>query len=161
MNQSDVIKDDSAQAREKTRPLHGEPSSLRLRSGLVITLIGLFVFAVGAKPGWFGWDRSPVVGFVQISVFLIGLGMICAGGYVGLLALWNGNPRTILADIGLRVVATGYVISLFSGMADVFGMGSQPLPGVPYFGPWQATGVLIGQILIALGFLLMMPYGHA
>ncbi len=161
MNQSDVIKDDAAQAREKTRPLHGELSSLRLRSGLVITLIGLFIFTVGAKPGWYGWDRSPVVGFVQISVFLIGLGMICAGGYVGLLALWNGNPRTILADIGLRVVATGFVISLFSGMADVFGMGSQPLPGVPYFGPWQATGVLIGQIVIALGFLMMMPYRHS
>jgi len=24
--------------------------------------------------------------------------------------------------------------------------------------PWQATGVLIGQIVIALGFLLLIPY---
>lgn len=159
MNQMDAIRDD-AQAREKTRPVRAEPPSLRLRTGLAVTLIGLFVFVVGAKPNWFGWDRSPVVGFVQIAVFLIGLGMICAGGYVGLLALWNGNPRTILADIGLRLVGTGYVISVFSGMADVFGMGSQPLPGVPYFGPWQATGVLIGQVIIALGFLMMMPYRH-
>ena len=159
MNQTDAIRDD-AQAREKTRPVRAEPPSLRLRTGLAVTLIGLFVFVVGAKPNWFGWDRSPVVGFVQISVFVIGLGLICAGGYVGLLALWNGNPRTILADIGLRLVGTGYVISVFSGMADVFGMGSQPLPGVPYFGPWQATGVLIGQVIIALGFLMMMPYRH-
>jgi hypothetical protein len=158
MNQTDVVQDDTAQNREKTRPLHGEPSSMRLRSGLAITLIGLFVFTVGAKPNWFGWDRSPVVGFVQIAVFIIGLGLICIGGYVGLLAIWNGDPRTILADIGMRLVGTGFVISLFSGMADVFGMGSQPLPGVPYFGPWQATGVLIGQIIIALGFLMMMPY---
>ena len=159
MNQTDAIRDDE-QAREKTRPVRAEPPSLRLRTGLAVTLIGLFVFVVGAKPNWFGWDRRPVVGFVQISVFVIGLGIICAGGYVGLLALWNGNPRTILADIGLRLVGTGYVISVFSGMADVFGMGSQPLPGVPYFGPWQATGVLIGQVIIALGFLMMMPYHH-
>jgi hypothetical protein len=125
---------------------------------LVITFIGLFIFTVGAKPNWFGWDRSPVVGFVQITVFLIGLGLICAGGYIGLLALWRGTPRTIVADIGLRVVGTGYVIAIFAGMADVFGMGSQPLPGVPYFGPWQATGVLIGQVLIAVGFLMVPPY---
>ena len=158
MNQADVLKDEAPSTREKTRPVPGQVSSTRLRSGLALTLIGLFVFTVGAKPNWFGWDRSPVVGFVQISVFLLGLGLICSGGLVGVLALWNGTPRTILADIGLRLVGTGFVISVFSGMADVFGMGSQPLPGVPYFGPWQATGVLIGQVIIALGFLMMMPY---
>ena len=116
------------------------------------------VFTLGAKPDWFGWDRSPVVGFVQLSVFLIGLGIICVGGTMGLLGLWNGRGRTIVADIGLRVVSTGYVISVFAGMADVFGMGSQPLPGIPYFGPWQATGVLIGEVLVAIGFLMLIPY---
>jgi hypothetical protein len=29
---------------------------------------------------------------------------------------------------------------------------------VPYFGPWQASGVLIGQGIIALGFLLFIPF---
>ena len=134
------------------------PSRVRVEAGLVTTLFGLFVFLVGAKPGWFGWDRSPVVGFVQIGVFLVGLGVICVGGFAGLLALWRGQQRTIAADIGLRLVGTGYVISVFAGMADVFGMGSQPLPAVPYFGPWQAAGVLIGEITIAIGFLLMVPY---
>ena len=135
-----------------------EPPRTRIRIGLITTFIGLFVFTVGAKPGWFGWDRSPVVGFVQIAVFLVGLAIICLGGYISLLALWKGAPRTIAADIGLRLISTGYVISVFAGMADVFGMGSQPPPQVPYFGPWQATGVLIGQIVIALGFLLLIPY---
>ncbi len=158
MSQSEAAQDPSAQSREKTKPVRGAPSSLRLRAGLAITLIGLFVFAVGAKPGWFRWDRSPVVGFVQISVFTVGLALICAGGFIGLLGIWNGDPRTILADIGMRLVGTGLVISVFSAMADLFGMGSQTLPGIPYFGPWQATGVLIGQVVIALGFLMMMPY---
>ena len=133
-------------------------SSLRIRVGLSSTLIGLFIFIVGAKPSWFGWDRSPVVGFVQIAVFLIGLAIICLGGYISLLALWKGEPRTIAADIGLRLVSTGYVVCVFAGMADVFGMGSQPLPKIPYFGPWQAGGVLIGQIMIAIGFLSIIPY---
>ena len=158
MNQTNTIRDDAASTREKTRPSGSGPSATRLRSGLAMTFIGLFLFTVGAKPNWFGWDRSPVVGFVQIAMFLLGLAVICLGGLVGVLALWNGTPRTIVADIGMRLVGTGFVISAFSGMADVFGMGSQPLPGVPYFGPWQATGVLIGQVLIAVGFLIMMPY---
>jgi hypothetical protein len=141
-----------------TSPTPLDPSVPRMRFGFLLTIAGLIVFTLGAKPDWFGWDRSPVVGFVQLSVFLIGLGIICVGGAMGLLGLWNGRGRTIVADIGLRLVSTGYVISVFAGMADVFGMGSQPLPGVPYFGPWQATGVLIGEVLVAIGFLMLIPY---
>lgn len=135
-------------------------SYYRIRFSLISVLFGFFVFTVGAKPNWFGWDRSPVVGFIQIAVFLIGLAMICIGGYVGLVALWGKDPRSIVADIGMRLVGTGYVVSVFTGMADIFGMGSQPLPMVPYFGPWQSGGVLIGQIVVAIGFLMMIPY-HA
>jgi hypothetical protein len=131
---------------------------MRIRMGILLTLAGLFIFMVGAKPNWFGWDRSPVVGFVQIVVFLLGLGLICLGGYVGLLALWKGVERSIPADIGLRLVGTGYVIAIFAGMADIFGMGSHSLPQVPYFGPLQAIGVLISEVVIALGFLLMVPF---
>jgi len=133
-------------------------SYLRIRFSIISVLLGLFVFLIGAKPSWFGWDRSPVVGFVQIAVFLFGLSMICVGGYVGLSALWGTEQRSITADIGLRLVGTGYVVAIFAGMADVFGMGSQPLPDVPYFGPWQAGGVLIGESIIAIGFLMVIPY---
>ena len=144
--------------------MNGEPgfriSYFRIRFRLISVSIGLFIFLVGAKPGWFGWDRSPVVGFVQIAVFLIGMALICVGGFVGLSALWGKDQRSIIADIGLRLVGTGYVIAVFTGMADVFGMGSQPLPKVPYFGPWQASGVLIGQSIIALGFLMLIPYQY-
>jgi hypothetical protein len=133
-------------------------SGPRIRFSLVCVSLGLFIFVVGAKPNWFGWDRSTVVGFIQIAVFLAGLALICAGGYVGLSALWGKEQRSIIADIGLRLIGTGYVIAVFTGMADVFGMGSQALPKVPYFGPWQAGGVLIGQFVIAVGFLMMIPY---
>jgi len=133
-------------------------SYLRIRFSLITVSMGSFIFAVGAKPNWFGWDRSPVVGFIQIAVFLLGLALICMGGYVSLSALWGNEQRSILADIGSRLVGTGYVIAVFTGMADIFGLGSQPLPNVPYFGPWQAGGVLIGQAVIALGLLMIIPY---
>jgi hypothetical protein len=37
-------------------------------------------------------------------------------------------------------------------------MGSYSFPQIPYFGPRQATGVLIGQGIIALGFLMMISF---
>ena len=59
---------------------------------------------------------------------------------------------------GSRLIGTGYVITVFAGMADIFGMGAQTLPDTPYFGPLQAVGVLIGQFVIAAGFLMFIPY---
>lgn len=129
----------------------------KTRLGLILTLVGFFIFTLGAAPEFYGLDRSPVIGFVQIAVFLMGLGIICIGGYLSISSLWHGHQRTIAADIGLRLVATGYVISVISGMADVFGMGNQPWPQIPHFGFWQSTGVIIGQVIIAIGFLLMIP----
>jgi len=113
---------------------------------------------LGGNPALFGLDRSPVVGFVQISVFLIGLAMICMGGYITLNTLWSGREKSIAADIGFRLVSTGYVISFTAGMADIFGLGNQPFPEIPYYGPWQAAGVVIGEVIIALGFLLLVPH---
>ncbi len=133
-------------------------SMFRIRVGLTVTIIGFLIFLLGARPSIFGLDRSPVIGFVQIAMFLIGLGMMCVGGYMSMRTLWRNQQLSIAADIGLRLVATGYVISVFTGMADVFGFGSHPLPDVPYFGAWQARGVEIGEAIIAIGFLLMIPF---
>lgn len=136
----------------------GRVSYLRIRFSLIMVAIGSLIFVIGAKPNWLGWNRVAVVGFVQITVFLVGLALICLGGYIGISALWGKHERSIVADIGLRLVSTGYVITVFTGMADVFGMGAQPVPDDPYFGPWQAAGVVIGQIVIAVGFLMLIPY---
>lgn len=133
-------------------------SYLRIRFSLICVGIGLLLFVIGAKPNWFGWNRAAVVGSVQIVVILLGLGIVCIGGYVGLTALWGRTQRSIIADIGSRLIWTGYVIAIFAGMADVFGMGAQTLPDNPYFGPLQATGVLVAQFIIAAGFLMLIPY---
>lgn len=130
----------------------------RIRAGLLITLLGFLVFLLGTRPSSFGLDRSPVIGFVQIAVFLVGLGTICCGGYLCIMTLWGGKTPSIAADIGLRLIGTGYIIAWFAGMADVFGFGSHLLPNVPYFGSLQARGVQFGEFIIAIGFLLLIPY---
>lgn len=143
---------------EQNSPETAFPSRNRIRVGISLTLVGFLIFIVGARPALFGLDRSEVVGFIQIAVMLIGIAFICLGGYISIRALWCNECVSIAADIGIRVVSTGYVVTFFSGLADVFGIGSHPLPGVPYFGVWQARGMEIGLGIIAIGFIIMFPY---
>jgi hypothetical protein len=130
----------------------------RIRLGMILMLVGFIIFLIGAAPDLFGLDRSPVIGFVQIAVFLLGLAIICLGGYVCMNGLWNNQPKTILADVGLRLVSTGFVIAVVSGMADIFGFGTQLSPEIPYYGPWQAIGVLFGEVVIIVGFICQIPF---
>ena len=129
----------------------------RVRIGLGLAMFGYMLFLLGSRPSLFGLDRSRVIGFVQISVFLIGLALITLGSYLTLNAFWPDGKKTIPADIGSRLTSTGYVISVFTAMADIFGLGSHRLPNV-FFGPLQARGMAIGMATIALGFLLMIRY---
>jgi len=130
---------------------------IKIRIGLALTIFGYFLFLLGARPSLFNLDRSRVIGFVQISVFLVGLGIITIGSYLTLNALWPEGKKTIAADIGTRLISTGYVICVFTAMADIFGLGSHRLPNV-YFGPLQAQGMMIGMATIAIGFLLLIRY---
>lgn len=133
----------------------------RIQLGLIIAVGGFWVFLVGARPELFLLDRSPVVGFIQISVMLVGLAFICIGGYLSLVGLWKGNQLSIAAELGVRLISTGYVIAVFSGLADIFGLGSHPTPEfVPYFGEWQARGVQIAEGFIAIGMLMILPYSQ-
>lgn len=129
----------------------------RIRIGLGLTVVGYVLFLLGARPSLFGMDRSHVIGFVQISVFLIGLALITVGSYLTFNAFWPDGNKTIPADIGSRLVSTGYVVCVFTGMADIFGLGSHPLPNV-FFGPLQAQGMGFGMVTIAVGFLLLIRY---
>jgi hypothetical protein len=148
----------AAAPQKDTGPARHEGSRTRRWLGIVVTLIGLFVLTLGAKPEWLGLDRSPGIGFLQITVFSLALGIICLGGLIALLSLWKGIERTLMPQIGIRLVATGYIISFFSAMADLLGFGSQPKPQGPYFGPIQAVGFVIGEAVIAIGFLMLLPY---
>jgi hypothetical protein len=130
----------------------------RIRIGLGVTILGFIIYLLGAEPGIFLLDRSPVVGFVQIATFLVGLCFICLGGYISLAALWNGGPKLIASDIGLRLVSTGYVIAVVCGMADVFGFGSNNYPKIPIFGIYQIIGVIIGEVVIAAGLVMLVPF---
>ena len=146
--------------------MNGEPgfriSYLRIRFSLISVGLGLFIFADRSKTRLVWLEQSPS-------------GRVCTDRgpsrwsgadllwvvLLGFLRLWGKEQRSIVADIGLRLIGTGYVISVFAGMADVFGMGAQTLPDNPYFGPLQASGVLIGQFVIADRFFDADPLSFA
>ena len=131
----------------------------RIRFGFLMALAGFLIFLLGIRPQLFQLDRSPVIGFVQISVMLVGLAAISIGGYICMRGLWKDKPLSLAAEIGMRFISTGYVIAFFSAFADIFGFGSHPFPEVaPYFGELQALGVTLAEIIIGLGLFLMIPY---
>lgn len=133
----------------------------RIQIGLLGTFLGFLMVVLGAKPEFFGMDRSPVIGFAQTATFLVGIGMIALSGYFCLMSFWPKGYTTITADFGIRLVATGWLIALFSGMADVFGFGSHPVTGLVFFGKLQALGVEIGEMVIGIGLVMMIMPPHS
>ena len=134
-------------------------SRTRINVGLGLTIAGFLIFLLGADPDLVGLNRSPYIGFVQTATFSTGLAVLCLGGYLSFKACqFSDRIQSLAQDIGVRLVATGYLVSLISGMADVFGFGTQSWPSLPFFGPRQAAGVIAGEIIIAIGFILYMPF---
>ncbi len=136
-------------------------SPRRVQFGLIVSTLGSLVYFLGLKPQLLGLDRSPVLGFMQIGVMLVGLSMISLGGHQAMRGLWGRRKSSIAAEMGARLVGTGLVIAIFSGLADIFGLGSHTFPTmVPFFGKWQARGVQAAEGMIAIGLLLMIPYSR-
>jgi hypothetical protein len=129
------------------------------RRWMTMVLIGLIVFMIGIQPDLIGMNRSPAVGFIQIGVWLTGLAMLLIGAYAAVRVVRNGRPNSLWADIGLRLIATGYVIAATSSLADFIGLGAHHMPDV-WFGPLQTFGLLLGIVTCLGGILMYWPRGQ-
>ncbi|MEA4812632.1 MAG: hypothetical protein VB108_08700 [Anaerolineaceae bacterium] len=141
------------------KPLTGGSQYPRVRSqlGLTLCFFGFALFIFGLKPDVFGLSTGLSVGFAQLLTFLVGLGFLTWGGTIVLAAFWPKGQQSLLANFGQRVAATGYMIAVFTGLADAFGFGTNPLPDV-YLGFLQQRGVFIGMGIILIGLLMMVRY---
>ena len=126
------------------------------RGWMTLVLIGLLIFMIGIYPNLIGMDRSPVVGFVQIGVWLLGLGLLLLGATMSVRVIRNGYPNSLKSEVGRRLIATGYVFAVAASFADFLGIGSHSLPGISY-GPLQVVGLLIGVLISLLGVILYWP----
>lgn len=123
---------------------------------MVLFLLGTLVFVVGTSPGLVGMDRSRVIGFIQMGIWLSGLGLALLGAFLAVRVVRNGRPMSLRAEIGTRLIATGYVVSATATLADFLSIGSHRLPWV-YFGPLQVGGLVVGVIVSLLGLALYWP----
>ncbi len=130
--------------------------ALAARGWMTMVLIGLFIFLIGIYPNLIGMDRSSVVGFVQIGVWLLGLGILLLGATLAMKVIRNGYPTTLRSEVGLRLIATGYVLAVTASVADFIGIGSHALPGISY-GPLQVFGLALGVMVSLFGVILYGP----
>ena len=126
------------------------------RGWMTLVLIGLILFLIGIYPNIIGMDRSPVVGFVQIGVWLLGLGVLLVGATMTVRTVRNGRPNSLKSEVGLRLIATGYVLSVAASFADFLGIGSHVRPDLAY-GPLQVTGLALGVLVSLAGLILYFP----
>jgi hypothetical protein len=133
--------------------------ALWVRLWLSSVLVGIFLFIIGIHPDFIGMDRSPVVGFIQVGVWLFGLALILVGAYATLHILRNKRPTTLRAEIGERLIATGYVVAAAASLADFIGIGSHEIPELT-FGPIQIAGLIVGVVTALLGIVLYWPRRH-
>jgi hypothetical protein len=130
-----------------------------VRIWMSAVLVGLFLFVIGINPNVISMDRSPVVGFVQVGVWLFGLALILIGAYAALRILRNKRPLSLRAEIGERLIATGYVVAAAASLADFIGIGSHKIPEL-IFGPIQIVGLVVGVVTAFIGIGLYWPRPH-
>ncbi len=127
------------------------------RLWMTVMLIGLLIFMVGIQPDLIGMNRSITVGFVQIGVWLTGLAILLVAAYSTVRVIRNGKANSLRADIGIRLIATGYVVAAVGSLADFIGVGAHRMP-VIHFGYIQMIGLVTGVLLSMLGVILYMPW---
>lgn len=135
------------------------PSNSRLLFGfnLFLFIIGTLIVAASLGAEILGLDITPGFGMIQMAQLLIGLTLLTLAGYLQIYALREPNtPRSLQADIGVRLGATGVVFAYVAGLSDLLGIGTHVQPNFerPFVGPLQLGGIGVGIILITGGMLL-------
>jgi hypothetical protein len=126
-------------------------------SSLVLLLLGLILSIIALTAEVLGLDITPGFGMVQMFQLLVGVTCLTLAGYLRVHSLRPVNaPRSLQADIGVRLGATGLVFAYTTGWADLIGIGTHvnPVFERPYVGPLQLGGLLVGIVMIAAGLLL-------
>jgi hypothetical protein len=126
----------------------------------ILTLGGVIAF-IGLFPGVIGLDVAAGVGLFQMTVILVGLTLLILGALYFVQAnYYPGQPHTLGQQIGIRLAATGLIVSFMSGLADVLGVGTHPPIEAPsLLGPWQTAGLIGGFVVASIGVILFALLG--
>jgi hypothetical protein len=126
-------------------------------ASVVLLVLGLISCGVALGADLLGLDLTPGFGMVQMTELLAGLTCLTLAGFVRIHSMRSaGAPRSLQADIGVRLGATGLVFAYTLGWADLIGIGTHVGPEFerPVVGPLQLGGLVIGVVMIAVGIVL-------
>ncbi|HZD11691.1 MAG TPA: hypothetical protein VE553_10145 [Candidatus Binatia bacterium] len=124
---------------------------------LLLFLIGNVLVILSLAAEILGLDLTPGFGIVQMLQLLIGLTLLTLAGFIHIYSLRAPDaPRSLQADIGVRLAATGLVFAYVSGLSDLMGIGTHVQPAFerPYVGPLQLGGLVLGIVSITAGMIL-------
>ncbi|RMG94230.1 MAG: hypothetical protein D6706_14090 [Chloroflexi bacterium] len=130
---------------------------IRLISTGALLALGAVLIVLSLAADRLGLDITPGFGVIQMVLFLIGISCLTLAGFLYLQSLKRPDaPRSLQADIGVRLSATGLVFAYVAGLSDLIGIGTHVQPNFerPFVGPLQIGGIALGCIMIVLGMLL-------
>lgn len=114
----------------------------------VVAAAALEILNLGPTPGF---------GVLQTLVFLLGITALTVAVYLYLRGLRPPDaPRSLQADIGVRLSATGLVLCYVCGFADLIRIGTHVQPDFerPFIGPLQLGGLVVGLVVLIAGIIL-------
>lgn len=135
---------------EKTTKVRNVVVYFLLSFGIILSMLSL-------SADYIGLDLTPGFGMLQMIALLIGITSMSIGLYGYIYGLRGRNaPRSLQADIGIRLGATGLVLAYTAGLSDLIGIGTHIQPNFerPYVGPLQISGMVLGILCISVGLYL-------
>jgi hypothetical protein len=136
---------------------NGRINQGRAIATIVLFVIGTLLSVISLAAEILDLNFTPGFGIIQMVQLLIGLTCLTLAGFLHLRSLRPpGSERSLQADIGIRLAATGLVFAFVSGLSDLVGIGTHVAPEFerPFVGPLQLGGIILGVLSITAGLLL-------
>ena len=135
---------------------NGKPTRIYYITIFILVALGILLIVLSVAADLLGPDRTPGFGMIQMFGFLIGITFLTLAAFMYLSNLRPNGIRSLQADIGFRLAATGLVFAYVAGLADLLGIGTHPHPDYerPFVGWLQLIGLGLGIISIIVGLLL-------
>ncbi|MFZ0543853.1 MAG: hypothetical protein WAM60_00350 [Candidatus Promineifilaceae bacterium] len=136
---------------------NGRINQGRAIATIVLFVVGTLLSVISLAAEILDLNFTPGFGIVQMVQLLIGLSCLTLAGFLHLRSLRPPNcGRSLQADIGVRLAATGLVFAFVSGLSDLIGIGTHVAPEFerPFVGPLQLGGIILGVLSITVGLIL-------
>ena len=137
-------------SREQATQVRSAILGLLLGGGTILLVISLAADSLGL-------NLTPGFGVIQMVPLLLGMTCFTVAAFIIVHSRRPPNsPRSLQADVGIRLAATGLIFLYVSGLSDLIGIGTHSQPNFerPFVGPLQLGGMGIGLLSILIGLYL-------